>query len=79
MGDTAVCIHPEDERYAAFKGKQLIVPIANRKIPFIEDEYVDMEFGTGCLKVTPAHDFNDKALVKNTNWKSLIFLMMMLP
>ena len=62
LGDTAVCIHPEDERYAAFKGKQLIVPIANRKIPIIEDEYVDMEFGTGCLKVTPAHDFNDKAL-----------------
>ena len=62
LGDTAVCIHPEDERYAALKGKQLIVPIANRKIPIIEDEYVDMEFGTGCLKVTPAHDVNDKAL-----------------
>ena len=62
LGDTAVCIHPEDERYAALKGKKLIVPIANREIPIIEDEYVDMEFGTGCLKVTPAHDFNDKAL-----------------
>ncbi|MGB2253095.1 MAG: valine--tRNA ligase, partial [Flavobacteriaceae bacterium] len=62
LGDTAVCIHPQDERYAKLKGKQLIVPIANRKIPIIEDEYVDMEFGTGCLKVTPAHDVNDKAL-----------------
>ncbi len=62
LGDTAVCIHPEDERYAALKGKKLIVPIANREIPIIEDEYVDMEFGTGCLKVTPAHDVNDKAL-----------------
>ena len=62
LGDTAVCIHPQDERYDKLKGKQLIVPIANRKIPIIEDEYVDMEFGTGCLKVTPAHDINDKAL-----------------
>ncbi len=62
LGDTAVCIHPQDERYAHLKGKKLIVPIANRKIPIIEDEYVDMEFGTGCLKVTPAHDINDKAL-----------------
>ena len=62
LGDTAVCIHPEDERYTHLKGKQLTVPIANRKIPIIEDEYVDIEFGTGCLKVTPAHDINDKAL-----------------
>lgn len=62
LGDTAVCIHPEDERYVFLRGKQLIVPITNRKIPIIEDEYVDMEFGTGCLKVTPAHDVNDKAL-----------------
>ena len=62
LGDTAVCIHPEDERYTHLKGKQLIVPIADRKIPIIEDEYVDIEFGTGCLKVTPAHDINDKAL-----------------
>ena len=62
LGDTAVCIHPEDERYAGLKGKKLIVPIAFREIPIIEDEYVDMEFGTGCLKVTPAHDVNDKAL-----------------
>ena len=62
LGDTAVCIHPQDERYDKLKGKQLIVPIANRKIPIIGDEYVDIEFGTGCLKVTPAHDINDMAL-----------------
>jgi len=62
LGDTAVCIHPEDERYTHLKGKRVIIPIANRSIPIIEDEYVDREFGTGCLKVTPAHDINDKAL-----------------
>ena len=65
LGDTAVCVHPEDERYFHLKGKQLIVPIAKRKIPIIEDDYVDVEFGTGCLKVTPAHDINDKALGEN--------------
>lgn len=62
LGDTAICIHPEDERYFHLKGKKAIVPICNRVIPIIFDEYVDMEFGTGCLKVTPAHDVNDKAL-----------------
>ncbi|NDE30094.1 MAG: valine--tRNA ligase, partial [Flavobacteriia bacterium] len=62
LGDTAVCIHPEDERYTHLKGKQVIVPIAERTIPIIEDDYVAMDFGTGCLKVTPAHDINDKAL-----------------
>ena len=62
LGDTAVCIHPEDHRYHHLKGKKVIVPIANRIIPIIEDEYVDVEFGTGCLKVTPAHDVNDKTL-----------------
>ncbi|MBS4038976.1 MAG: valine--tRNA ligase [Flavobacteriales bacterium] len=62
LGDTAICIHPEDERYQHFKGKRAIVPIANRSIPIIFDEYVDREFGTGCLKVTPAHDMNDKML-----------------
>ncbi len=62
MGDTAICINPKDERFAHLKGKKVIVPIANRAIPIIEDEYVDMEFGTGCLKVTPAHDPNDKML-----------------
>ena len=67
LGDTAVCIHPEDERYKHLKGKQLVVPIAGRIIPIIEDDYVDMEFGTGCLKVTPAHDVNDKALGEKHN------------
>ncbi len=62
LGDTAICINPNDERYAHLKGKKAIVPICNRVIPIIEDDYVDMEFGTGCLKVTPAHDENDKAL-----------------
>jgi len=62
LGDTAICIHPDDERYFNLKGKKVIVPIANREIPIIEDEYVDMEFGTGCLKITPAHDINDYAI-----------------
>lgn len=67
LGDTAICINPNDERYAHLKGKQAIVPIVGRIIPIIEDEYVDMEFGTGCLKVTPAHDMNDKALGEKHN------------
>ena len=62
LGDTAVCINPMDERYTHLKGKSVVVPLANRKVPIIQDEYVSMEFGTGCLKVTPAHDLNDKAL-----------------
>ncbi len=62
LGDTAICINPKDERYGHLKGKNAIVPICNRTIPIIEDEYVDLEFGTGCLKVTPAHDINDQAL-----------------
>ncbi|AMA48792.1 MULTISPECIES: valine--tRNA ligase [Flavobacterium] len=67
LGDTAICIHPEDERYQHLKGKKAIVPICNRVIPIIFDEYVDMEFGTGCLKVTPAHDINDKELGNKHN------------
>ena len=67
LGDSAICIHPDDERYAHLKGKKAIVPIVNRAIPIIFDEYVDMEFGTGCLKVTPAHDINDKALGEKHN------------
>ncbi len=59
LGDTAVCANPADERYAHLKGKRVIVPMAGREIPFIFDDYVDMEFGTGCLKITPAHDIND--------------------
>tara|TARA_R110002050_G_scaffold104052_6_gene213315 strand:+ start:21200 stop:23884 length:2685 start_codon:yes stop_codon:yes gene_type:complete len=62
FGDTAICINPEDERFAHLRGKKAIVPICGRVIPIIEDEYVDLEFGTGCLKVTPAHDENDKNL-----------------
>ncbi|MCD8449487.1 valine--tRNA ligase [Tenacibaculum dicentrarchi] len=62
FGDTAICINPNDERFTHLKGKKAIVPLSNRVIPIIEDEYVDVEFGTGCLKVTPAHDENDKVL-----------------
>lgn len=67
LGDTAICIHPEDERYTHLKGKKAIVPICNRVIPIIFDDYVDKEFGTGCLKVTPAHDVNDKTLGEKHN------------
>ncbi len=59
LGDTAICMHPEDERYAKYKGKRAIVPLVNRSIPLIYDEYVEREFGTGALKITPAHDIND--------------------
>ena len=62
FGDTAICINPNDERFVHLRGKKAIVPICNRVIPIIQDEYVDVEFGTGCLKVTPAHDENDKNL-----------------
>jgi valyl-tRNA synthetase len=62
FGDTAICINPNDERFAHLKGKKAIVPICGRVVPIIEDDYVDVEFGTGCLKVTPAHDTNDKTL-----------------
>ena len=62
FGDTAICINPNDERHFKLKGKKAIVPISGKIIPIIEDEYVDLEFGTGCLKVTPAHDVNDKTL-----------------
>lgn len=62
LGDTAVCYNPNDERFTHLKGKRVIVPIVNRSIPLIADEYVDMEFGTGCLKITPAHDPNDKEI-----------------
>jgi len=62
LGDTAICIHPNDERFTHLKGKNVVVPIAGRIIPIIEDEYVDVEFGTGCLKITPAHDQNDKVI-----------------
>ena len=67
LGDTAICVHPEDERFSHLKGKNAIVPIANRVIPIIEDDYVDMEFGTGSLKITPAHDPNDKEIGEKHN------------
>ncbi|SDF37987.1 valine--tRNA ligase [Cellulophaga baltica] len=67
LGDTAICINPNDERYTHLKGKKAIVPLSGRAIPIIEDEYVDIEFGTGCLKVTPAHDVNDKTLGEKHN------------
>ncbi len=69
LGDTAICINPNDKRFTHLKGKKAIVPICNRVIPIIEDDYVDIEFGTGCLKVTPAHDINDKALGDKHNLK----------
>jgi len=59
LGDTAICINPKDKRYTHLKGRKAVVPLIGREIPIIEDEYVDMEFGTGCLKITPAHDEND--------------------
>lgn len=59
LGDTAVCVNPNDKRFRYLKGKRVLVPLINRSIPVIEDDYVDMEFGTGCLKITPAHDVND--------------------
>ncbi|MDQ1160976.1 valyl-tRNA synthetase [Chryseobacterium sp. SORGH_AS 447] len=67
FGDTAICINPNDERYAHLKGKKVIVPIVNRVIPVIEDEYVDIEFGTGALKITPAHDVNDYEIGQKHN------------
>ncbi|MDR1877792.1 MAG: valine--tRNA ligase [Flavobacteriaceae bacterium] len=71
FGDTAVCINPDDERYSFLKGKKVIVPVAGKEVPVIEDKYVDPEFGTGVLKVTPAHDINDYHLGKRHNLKSI--------
>ena len=71
MGDTAMCINPNDPKNQHLKGKRVIVPLVNREIPVIEDEYVDIEFGTGCLKVTPAHDVNDYMLGEKYNLPSI--------
>lgn len=71
MGDTAMCINPDDPKNTWLKGKHVIVPLVNRQIPVIEDCYVDIEFGTGCLKVTPAHDINDHALGLKHNLESI--------
>ncbi|MEG1554371.1 MAG: valine--tRNA ligase [Rikenellaceae bacterium] len=67
LGDTALCVHPQDPKYQHLKGKRVIVPLVNRSIPIIMDEYVDMDFGTGALKVTPAHDINDYMLGQKYN------------
>ncbi len=71
LGDTAVCVNPNDERYAWLKGKQVTIPLVGRTVPIIMDEYVEMEFGTGCLKVTPAHDVNDYMLGEKYNLPSI--------
>lgn len=71
MGDTAVCINPKDERYRHIVGKNLIIPVVNRAVPVIEDDYVDLEFGTGCLKVTPAHDVNDHEIGQRHNLQTI--------
>ena len=71
LGDTAVCFHPEDERFTHLKGKRVIVPMVNRSVPLIEDKYVDREFGTGCLKITPAHDINDYEIGIKHNLESI--------
>lgn len=74
LGDSAICIHPDDKRYAHLKGKRAIVPLIGRSIPIIEDDYIDMEFGTGCLKVTPAHDPNDYDLGAKHNLETINIL-----
>jgi valyl-tRNA synthetase len=71
LGDSAICVHPDDPRYKHLHGKFAIVPIANRTVPIITDEYVEMEFGTGCLKVTPAHDVNDYELGKKHDLETI--------
>ena len=71
LGDSAICVNPNDVRYANLHGKKAIVPIANREVPIILDDYVDMDFGTGCLKVTPAHDTNDYDLGKKHNLETI--------
>ena len=74
LGDTAVCVNPNDERYAHLKDKTVLVPLVNREVPIIRDEYVAMDFGTGCLKVTPAHDINDYELGLKYNLESIDIL-----
>ncbi|NEN24519.1 valine--tRNA ligase [Cryomorpha ignava] len=71
LGDTAICVNPKDERFTHLHGKKAIVPLVNREVPIIADEYVDMEFGTGCLKITPAHDTNDYDLGKKHDLETI--------
>lgn len=74
LGDTAVCVNPNDDRFKHLRGKRVLVPLINRSIPIIEDDYVDMEFGTGCLKITPAHDLNDYQIGMRHNLESVDIL-----
>ncbi|WP_132430996.1 valine--tRNA ligase [Natronoflexus pectinivorans] len=74
LGDTAVCVNPNDDRFKHLAGKRVLVPLINRSIPVIQDEYVDMEFGTGCLKITPAHDINDYEIGMRHNLESIDIL-----
>ncbi len=71
LGDTAVCVNPNDERFQHLKGKRVLVPLVERSVPIIMDEYVDMEFGTGCLKITPAHDVNDYEIGMRHNLETI--------
>ena len=72
FGDTAVMVNPDDERYKHLVGKSIVLPLLNREIPIIADSHVDMSFGTGCVKVTPAHDMNDYEVGKRHNLPSLV-------
>ena len=74
LGDVAVAVHPDDDRYASLVGKKVMLPLANREIPVIADDYVDREFGTGCVKITPAHDFNDYAIGQRHKLPQIIVL-----
>lgn len=74
LGDSAICVNPNDARFANLRGKHAIVPVVNRTIPIIFDEYVDMEFGTGCLKITPAHDVNDYEIGKKYDLETIDIL-----
>ena len=79
LGDTAVAVHPDDERYQAYIGKDIKLPITGRLIPVIADDYVDQEFGTGCVKITPAHDFNDYDMGKRHSLPTVSYTHLTLP
>ena len=78
LGDTAICVNPADKRYKHLKGKKAIIPLLNRKIPIISDEYVDMDFGTGALKITPAHDINDYEIGDKHSLESIDILLFLI-
>ena len=79
LGDTAVAVHPEDERFKALVGKTITLPLVGREIPIISDDYVDPEFGSGCVKITPAHDFNDYAIGLRHDLPVINILTMTMP